>query len=390
MTNSKTKYVLFLLHLPPPVHGSSVMGKAMYESKDINTAFNCRYINLILSRKVDETGSLSLGKFGRVVQLLFKLLSEIVFHKPQLVYLALTATGAAFYKDVLLVALLRLFRIKIVYHLHNKGFKNAAFKPLNKYLYHFVFKNADVILLSKRLYEDIAEFVMEDRVFVCPNGIPDLVYSSQFIVNSEEKKEEEVNSKKSIVYNEEEKNCKLLFLSNLIESKGVYVLLEACKLLDTKNIDFSCSFIGGESDITANHMNEKIQALGLVNKVEYIGRKYGVEKNTYWKNANIFVLPTYYPNECFPLVLLEAMQYSLPVVSTYEGGIPGIVTDSESGFLVPQKDVNALVDKLELLIKNSELCKQMGEAGRNKYEQEFTLERFEERMVEILKSVNND
>lgn len=375
MRDSKNKDVLFLLHLPPPVHGSSVMGKAIHNSKSVNEVFNCRYINLILSRYIDETGSLSLGKIGRVVQLLFKLFFEIVFHKPQLAYLALTATGAAFYKDVLLIALLRGFNIKIVYHLHNKGFKNAALKRLNKYLYRFVFKGTDVILLSKILYEDISEFVPEERVFVCPNGIED-----QLIIPGEAKRQSRANNEKLLIKNKTE----ILFLSNLIESKGVYVLLEACKLLNNKNIDFCCSFIGGEGDITAYQLNEKIQALGLINNVKYIGKKYGEEKNRYWQNSDIFVLPTFYPNECFPLVLLEAMQYSLPEISTYEGGIPDIVTDSESGFLVPQKDVKALTDKLEFLIKNRELCKQMGVAGRKKFEEEFTLEKFENKLIVIL------
>jgi glycosyltransferase involved in cell wall biosynthesis len=61
-----------------------------------------------------------------------------------------------------------------------------------------------------------------------------------------------------------------------------------------------------------------------------------------------------------------------------------------TGFLVPQKDVQALADKLEILIKNPELRKQMGASGRKEYEEEFTLERFEGRMVEILKEVMRD
>ena len=132
-------------------------------------------------------------------------------------------------------------------------------------------------------------------------------------------------------------------------------------------------------------MNKKIKEFGLKDKVNYIGKKYGEDKNRYWQYADIFVHPTF--SDCFPLVLIEAMQYSLPIVSTFEGGIPDIVVDSETGFLVPQRDAVALADKLEILIKNPELRKQMGEAGRKKYEEEFTLERFENRLVEILKSV---
>lgn len=99
------------------------------------------------------------------------------------------------------------------------------------------------------------------------------------------------------------------------------------------------------------------------------------------------VLPlfsTFYHNECFSLVLLEAMEHGLPCISTTEGGIPGIVDDGKTGFLVPKHDVAALADKIQLLLNDSVLRSNMGKAGREKFEKEFTLEVFEKRMVEIL------
>ncbi|MDT8375045.1 MAG: glycosyltransferase family 4 protein, partial [Bacteroidales bacterium] len=95
--------------------------------------------------------------------------------------------------------------------------------------------------------------------------------------------------------------------------------------------------------------------------------------------------PTF--NDCLPLVLLEAMQHSLPVVSTPEGAIPDVVEDGVNGFLVPQKNATALADKLEVLIKDPDLRHKMGSAGRARYEAQFTLERFERRIVEILNQV---
>lgn len=99
------------------------------------------------------------------------------------------------------------------------------------------------------------------------------------------------------------------------------------------------------------------------------------------------VLPlfsTFYHNECFPLVLLEAMEHGLPCISTTEGGIPGIVDDGKTGFLVPKHDVAVLADKILLLLNDSGLRSNMGKVGREKFEKEFTLEVFEKRMVEIL------
>ena len=78
---------------------------------------------------------------------------------------------------------------------------------------------------------------------------------------------------------------------------------------------------------------------------------------------------------------------SLPVISTYEGGIKDIVETGRTGYLVEQRNVIDLANKLETLINNSNLRIQMGDAGRQKYEQEFTLEKFENRLNDILHRV---
>lgn len=116
----------------------------------------------------------------------------------------------------------------------------------------------------------------------------------------------------------------------------------------------------------------------------YHGRKYGNDKEAFLNAADMFVFPTFYHNECFPLVLLEAMQHHLPCVSTTEGGIPGIIDDGKTGFLVPKHDAETLAEKIQTLLSDADLRQRMGEAGREKYEKEFTLEVFEKRMAEIL------
>lgn len=116
----------------------------------------------------------------------------------------------------------------------------------------------------------------------------------------------------------------------------------------------------------------------------YYGRKYGADKEPFFHTADIFVFPTFYPNECFPLVLLEAMQHGVPCISTTEGGVPGIIDEGKTGFVVEKKNPTLLAEKMEHLLKDIPLRKEMGAAGRLKFEREFTLRKFEERMAEIL------
>ncbi|NRA91344.1 MAG: glycosyltransferase, partial [Psychroserpens sp.] len=80
-------------------------------------------------------------------------------------------------------------------------------------------------------------------------------------------------------------------------------------------------------------------------------------------------------------------QYSLPVVSTPEGGIRDIIDDNETGFIVPQRDPEALSKKLEILIKDPELQIKMGRAGNEKYQREFTVEMYGKRLDTIFKNV---
>jgi len=357
--------ILFILHYPPPIHGAAAIGLQIKESKLINTNFDCKYINLGTSRTIDEIGGKSLVKLFRYLSIIGQVLWQILFNRPDLCYLSITSKGVPFYKDATLVFLIKLFRIKVVYHFHNKGVSLRQNKYVDNLLYKFVFKNSYVILLSSKLYADIQKYVSKEQVYYCPNGIPDI----------------EVKQHKK----EETTVVKLLFLSNLLVSKGVFILLEVCRILKSRNLNFECVFVGGVGDISELQFQSKLKELDLKDCVKYVGKKIGKEKEDAFTNADIFVLPTL--NDCFPLVLIEAMQYSLPVVSTFEGGIPNIVINNTTGYLVPKKNTKDMVEKLEQLIKQPELRKRLGVAGRERYESEFTLNDFEQKANIILQEV---
>lgn len=358
--------ILFILHLPSPVHGSSVVGKQVADLAGRQTDLDSRFINLSTSASVDDIGRMRLRKLTTYLTILGKTFFALLSKRWDRVYIAITVKGAAFYKDVLVVGLVKLFRRPIIYHLHNKGVATRQNRFLDKWLYRFVFRKSKVILLSKYLYPDISRFVKDENVYFCPNGIPDPL--GHLVDRSN-------RSGPPIV----------LFLSNLIESKGVYVLLQACKLLKERGIAFHCQFVGGEGDIRATEFNAKVSELGLSDCVTYLGKKFGKDKDAIFEGADLFVLPTHYHNECMPLVLLEAMAWGLPVVSTPEGGIPDVVIDGETGFLVQQQDSSALAAKLEAIIKDPELSQRMGTVGRIRYENFFTERQFMQVSIKILK-----
>lgn len=293
----------------------------------------------------------------------FKTLAKLCTKRYDACYLAITCHGKGFLKDAPFALLCKLFGNKIIIHQHNKGMSRDVDKPLFRHLFKAVYRNAKVILLSERLYPDISEIVERKQVSICPNGIPEV--------------------KRSVA--KKNKIPRLLFLSNLIESKGVLVLLDACKILKGLGYDFTCDFIGGETvDIDSARFHNEVAVRKLSDIVHYLGRRYGDDKNQEIANCDIFVFPTSYPNECFPVVLLEAMQQGKPIVTTNIGGIPDIITEN-CGFTVIPDSPHEIAEKIAQLLDDEELRNRMGEASYEKYKQEFKLEDFENNIISILK-----
>jgi len=359
------KRVLFILHLPPPHHGASLVGDLIKTSTQINSAFSTRYINLSTSGTIEDIGRTSVRKGINYLALILRVINGILVFKPDLCYITPTAKGSGFYKDVIIIAITKFFRVKRIFHYHNKGIIERHNRLPDNLLYKFSFRNANVILLSRQLYQEVEKYVPERRVFYCPNGIADLsndLHNPSFKNNGSP--------------------VEVLFLSHLIRSKGMLILIEACAILKARGINFHCSIAGGDAEMKIKEVEEIVKLKKLTGLISLTGPVYGEEKAVLMKSADILAHPSL--NDCFPLVLLEAMSLSLPVISTFEGAIPEIVDNEITGFLVPPKDAKSLADKLEILIKDPELRRKLGAAGRLKYENEFTLKVFESRLKDIL------
>lgn len=365
------KRVLFILHLPPPHHGASLVGDLIKTSTQINSAFRTRYINLSTSVTIEDIGRTSVRKGINYLALILRVINGILVFKPDLCYITPSAKGSGFYKDVIIIAIIKFYRVKRIFHYHNKGIIERHNRLPDNLLYKFSFRNASVILLSRQLYQEVEKYVPERRVFYCPNGITDL---------SNDLHKPSFKSSGSPV--------EVLFLSHLIRSKGMLVLIEACAILKARDTNFHCTIAGGDAEMKQKEVEEIVRLRELTDLISFTGPVYGEKKVVLMKSADILAHPSF--NDCYPLVLLEAMSLSLPIISTFEGAIPEIVDTGITGFLVPSKDPKSLADKLEILIKDPELRDKMGAAGREKFEREFTLDRFEKRLAEILDFAAND
>ena len=366
--------ILFIMHMPPPVHGASMVGQFIHDSQLINSSFDCHYVNLAVATRLEDVGKGGWHKAKDIWKKLIEVRKAVKAVKPDLVYITPNSAGAPFYKDFIIVMMLKMMGQKIVMHFHNKGVATRQNRKLDNWMYKHYFKGVKLILLADALYQDVKRYVKREDVFVCPNAIPAISNANQVTENSDHVPH-------------------ILWLTNIMKTKGIMEYLSALKILTDKGVKFQADFVGGlTKEMSGDEFDSALSMLGLNGCCTYYGPKYGDDKYSFFCQADVFVLPSY--TEAFPVSILEAMQFALPVVASNVGGVSAEVEDGVSGFLLGGKqpimlntfrpDVCEIADKLQVLLTDTDLRHKMGSAGREKFEREFTLEVFEKRMVEIL------
>ncbi len=359
-------FILGLVHLPPPVTGVSTMSSLAMGSKRLNEIFDLKTLPLQTADAIEDIGRFRLRKVFKILRTGAQLLTCCIFKRPDLVYFTLTPNGGAFFRDLFYVGILKMTRTKRLYHIHAKGIPAGMRTPFRKALYAWAFKDAKVILLSPALHAGFSEVVDLKDCFVLPNGIPDAASGNG----------------SSGAQSSPDHPPRILFLSTVGAAKGPLVLLEALSQLYNSGFEFRALFAGEwENTKIQQSFCKMVQDFGLNSAVEYCGPKYDDEKCRMLGSADLFVFPTC--NDTFPLVILEAMSFSLPVVSTYEGAIPSIVLDNETGFLAPVQNADLLADRIARLLKDPGLRKRFGQASRKRFEERFTFDVFERRLESI-------
>jgi glycosyltransferase involved in cell wall biosynthesis len=161
----------------------------------------------------------------------------------------------------------------------------------------------------------------------------------------------------------------ILSVGRFVEKKGFPYLIDACRILKNKGLEFKCRIIGQkdeQSELVAN----MIQEFGLEDTVTIEGGMTQTELKEVYESSAIFALPCFIVDsgdrDGIPNVLAEAMASGRAVVSTNISGIPEIVKHEVNGLLVPQKNAAALAKALEQLLQNPELRVELGQAARAK------------------------
>lgn len=152
----------------------------------------------------------------------------------------------------------------------------------------------------------------------------------------------------------------LLTVARLSPEKGLTILLDAIAMAQSKRADVHLTIVGDGPLRTA--LEEQVRRLRLTDSVTFAGAIGQDRIRTFYQDADAFVLSSF--SEGLPVVLMEAMSTSLPVIASRITGIPELVRENTDGLLVPPGNVDALADAMCILAGNPELRRQYALSAR--------------------------
>jgi L-malate glycosyltransferase len=158
-------------------------------------------------------------------------------------------------------------------------------------------------------------------------------------------------------------------VAHLSAEKGIQYLIEAAELIPDAKRQIRFVIVGDGA--RREQLCRFAQERGLADIFEFTG--FHPSTSQFVKSFDIFALPSL--SEGLSSAILEAMASSLPIIATKVGGIPELVTDGENGLLVSPGDAGALAGAIKRLVDDPEEAWRMGERGRDRMEQQFTIER---------------
>ncbi len=364
--------VLVVGQTPPPYGGQALMTKVFLDGN--YHLLSIHHIRLSFSSSMGEVGKFRFSKITHLFTTIYKVLKARFRNRtPILYYMPAGPDVVPMLRDLVFLTATRWCFQYTVFHFHAAGL-SELYERLPKVL-RFFFRQAyfdpDLAIQLSEFNPPDGRTLRAKRVVVVPNGIED--YGPAH-------------------YRERPANVAepaILFVGVLRESKGVMVLLEACKRLQEAKVPFRVRFMGQyESDLFRNEVETFLAQNNLQDKVEFLGVLKDGRKWDAYAQADLLCFPSHFESESFGNVLVEAMMLRLPVVATRWRGIPSIVVDGETGSLVPIKNPEVLAEELKRYLEDPELRRSVGEQGRQRYVENFTLNRFYERMEDALVSVS--
>ena len=354
---------------PNPIHGMSLANQYIFDFLNRNEDFEVSAYDTNLEKQIKCKSRQGRFEFAFALKSLFNLLGCIFFLLRKIGSIAYitppqSALGLFRYSPIILLSIL--LNEKTLLHIHGsrivENIKNSAW-PIRTLCKLIMQKSSTIIALSPSIAAHIANNLALNNVKVCMNGIavPDiktLDLSEKYI----------------------QAPLRILFLSNLMQEKGIFELLEAVAQLNDNGLHLHLDIAGAIEPSINACLSKVLQE--YPNCFTYHGIVQGETKIKLLRESAIFCLPSY--DEGIPLSILEAYAYGCIVIATNVGGIPDIFCEKENGYLCIPRDVKTLVLALSTAEKNFQQLNKIGRRNALQAQQYYSLSNFENNIRQLL------
>lgn len=319
--------ILIVGPFPNPINGCSLANDILLKHLLLDESLIINIINT--NSKNISSGNVGSFTFKKALFFLKSYKNTFSISNYDVVY---TTPGQTFfgilkYTPFYIICLLH--KVPYILHIHGNHLGNEyqLISGFKKWIFSFFISKASAgIVLSNSLRNNFNSLINQKRVFVAENFALDELVN----FNSSSKPKDKL---------------RLIYLSNLMEEKGIMDFLDSLILLINLNIDFEANIVGKIEDGYESVIQKKMKLLGA--SITYHGVVMGQIKIDLFCKSNVFILPTYYKMEGQPISILEAMATGNIVVTTNFSGIPDIISEKNGFFILPKNPksiLNVLVD----------------------------------------------
>jgi len=340
-----------------------------------------RVLDATFRGTVSKSGTFAVSRAIETICVITLVWWQLLFCKTY--YATMSTSSVGFIRDYLTVGFAKLLGRRTILHLHGGGFEGfyTTQKPWLQRLIRANLKRTDTIVVLGELLKEqfycAGEFV-NPKLVVVPNGltlgVDEPAAESQTLGDG--------------------KRVELLYLSSLMPSKGFFDVLQAMVFLeeqtpDRYHLNLCGSFVDAKTE-TAVEVHDEATLHAYIAKhelgecVTYHGQVLGEAKDKQFAQANVFLLPTSYPWEGQPLSIIEALAYSVPVISCRHKGIPELVEDGKTGLFVKPEAPESIADAVLEMTSSPEVYTRMSAAARAHYEAHFKREVHLKKLISVI------
>lgn len=330
MKQSVKPKILFIAPLPPPFGGQAIMSEIVF-----------RVLNPSFIVNVNVEGSILINVF-----IIFKIAFYLIFKVPDVIYFTCSRSKMGAIRDMVLLFLARFLKIKTINHLHGNEIRDIL-QP----------RWLERIVVNAYQGIDTTIFVSQKQADEFPIRVP---YMKNVVLpNCYDKVFDEITwTQKKLKIKLGEVN--ILFISFLMESKGIFIALEVFERLGIEyphlrfNVagDFRTDYLSSSLDVKTKFFKKWDDLITkFPGRFIYHGVVVGEQKRDLFLKNDILLFPTFFKTESFGLVLIEGMRSGNIVVASDFNNISELVTE-ERGRLFPPKDINSAFLAIEHFIND--------------------------------------